>query len=101
MLAFGSKSVIYARRGPRRILADLREIHSIKTNTHHDKWIGRAGRIAWPACSSDVNPLDFCLLGPFKNHSVLAQIENEQVLHRRIFTPSHHSQLPWDGDLKG
>ncbi|KAJ4434255.1 hypothetical protein ANN_22805 [Periplaneta americana] len=32
-----------------------------------DRWIGRGGPIAWPPCSSDLNPLDFYLWGHLKS----------------------------------
>ncbi|EZA53536.1 hypothetical protein X777_07004, partial [Ooceraea biroi] len=32
-----------------------------------DRWIGRGGRISWPARSPDLTPLDFFLWGHLKN----------------------------------
>ncbi|EZA51396.1 hypothetical protein X777_09665, partial [Ooceraea biroi] len=32
-----------------------------------DRWIGRGGRISWPARSPDLTPLDLFLWGHLKN----------------------------------
>jgi hypothetical protein len=38
------------------------------------KWIGRDGPVAWPSRSSDLNPVDFYLLGRVKIKFTLHQI---------------------------
>ena len=39
-------------------------------NNYTNRWIGRRGPIAWPACSPDLNPLDFYLWGHLKDYHV-------------------------------
>jgi len=42
-------------------------------------WIGREGHINWPACSPNLNPLDFLVWGTLKNtvyNDILTRQEN-------------------------
>jgi hypothetical protein len=45
---------------------DGRQASAFLDVTYSDRWIGRNGPIPWPACSSDLNPLDFFLCGDLK-----------------------------------
>ncbi|EZA62612.1 hypothetical protein X777_10243, partial [Ooceraea biroi] len=40
---------------------------NILNESFPDRWIGRGGRISWPARSPDLTPLDFFLWGHLKN----------------------------------
>lgn len=52
--------------------------------THHNRWIGRGGPIAWPARSPDCNPLDYFLWGHLKSLIYRNPIPNVQVLRTLI-----------------
>ena len=49
-----------------------------------NKWIGRGGPIAWPARSTDLNPLDFHLWGQLKSIVYATSIEHAEILRNRI-----------------
>ena len=49
-----------------------------------NKWIGREGPIAWPACSPDLNPLDFHLWGHLKSIVYATSTERAEILRNRI-----------------
>ncbi|EZA48673.1 hypothetical protein X777_13179, partial [Ooceraea biroi] len=44
-----------------------------------DRWIGRGGRISWPARSPDLMPLDFFLWGHLKNE--VATVRGNTLLY--------------------
>lgn len=48
------------------------------------KWIGRAGTIAWPARSPDLTPCDFFLWGYLKSFVYQQRIENVDQLWQKI-----------------
>jgi hypothetical protein len=48
------------------------------------RWIGRGGPVAWPPRSSDLNPLDFFLLGYVKKIVYQVEIDDLQHLRARI-----------------
>jgi len=78
----------------------LCEMFSIKTNTQHDKRIGRAGPFAWPARSSDLSPLGFWLLERLETTAYKLQLKMNRHFTKAFLTPPNHSQPPWDGHLK-
>ncbi len=39
-------------------------------NAHFKNWIGRRGHVEWPACSTDLTPCDFCIVGVLKEQQV-------------------------------
>ena len=47
-------------------------------------WLGRAGPVAWPPRSPDLNPLDFYLWGRLKTLVYATEIPNVTVLQQRI-----------------
>lgn len=55
-------------------------------NENYRHWIGRGGRVAWPARSPDLNPLDFFFWGYMKSlvYNDRAAIANEEDLRQRI-----------------
>ena len=55
-----------------------------------NKWIGRGGRIAWPARSPDLNPLDFHLWEHLKSIVYATSIENAEILRNRIEQDFRH-----------
>lgn len=60
-------------------------------NVFPNHWIGRAGPVAWPPRSPDLNPLDFYLWGHLKNLVYSTPVETrEELLGRILF---HCEQL--------
>lgn len=49
-----------------------------------NRWIGRAGPIAWPPRSPDLNPLDYFLWGYLKHLVYSVPVENVQQLEQRV-----------------
>ncbi|EZA56036.1 hypothetical protein X777_04039, partial [Ooceraea biroi] len=61
-------------RGPRQWL-----------NIHYpDRWIGRAGPVAWPARSPDLTPLDFFAWGAIKQNVYERPVNDMNCLQKRI-----------------
>ncbi|EZA48500.1 hypothetical protein X777_12995, partial [Ooceraea biroi] len=56
---------------------------NILNESFPDRWIGRGGRISWPARSPDLTPLDFFLWGHLKNEVFLTRVLVS--LNRTIF----------------
>ncbi|KMQ82698.1 hypothetical protein RF55_22113 [Lasius niger] len=48
------------------------------------RWIGRAGPIAWPARSPDLNPLDYYLWGHLKSIVYKTSIDNVEIFRQRV-----------------
>lgn len=62
-----------------------REVRNYLNQAYPNRWISRAGPIAWPARSPDLNPCDYFLWGYVKNEVYQGDIvENEMVLWERI-----------------
>lgn len=53
-------------------------------NTRFTEWIGRGGRVAWPARSPDLTPMDFFLWGYIKNIVYSVECASEQEMKDRI-----------------
>ncbi|MBZ5796973.1 hypothetical protein K8353_43720, partial [Burkholderia contaminans] len=49
-----------------------------------NRWIGRRGRIEWPARSPDLTPLDYFLWGYLKSKVYVTRPENLEDLKARI-----------------
>jgi hypothetical protein len=62
----------------------IRAVRDVLNNTHHDRWTGRGGPIAWPPRSPDLNYLDFYLWEHLKIFVYAAAVDNEAALHHRI-----------------
>jgi hypothetical protein len=61
-----------------------RAVRAVLNNTHHDRWIGRRGPIAWPPRSPDLNPLSFYLWGHLNVLLYAAAVDNEEKRHFTI-----------------
>lgn len=53
-------------------------------NNRFSQWIGRGGRIAWPARSPDLTPLDFFLWGYVKNKVYSVECSSRDEMIERI-----------------
>jgi hypothetical protein len=58
----------------------LRTVRQHLNQTFGEKWIGRGGRVNWPARSPNLNPLDFWLWGHLKTLVYSESINDLQVL---------------------
>lgn len=50
------------------------------------QWIGRGGRVAWPARSPDLTPLDFFLWGHVKNIVYAVPCDTDEEMQQKIIT---------------
>lgn len=53
-------------------------------NATFDTWIGRGGRINWPARSPDLNPLDFFVWGVIKDRLYISPPTNIEDLRDKV-----------------
>jgi hypothetical protein len=61
-----------------------RTVRQYLTQVFCDQWIGRGGRVDWPARSPDLTPLDFWLWRLIKALLCSAPIPNLEVLDQRV-----------------
>lgn len=60
------------------------DVRAYLDQTFPDRWIGRAGPLAWPPRSPDLNPLDFYLWGHIKTSVYRTKPRNIDELKQRI-----------------
>lgn len=61
-----------------------RAVREHLNNEFHGRWIGRAGPIAWPPRSPDLNPLDFSIWGYLKSLVYATPVNDLPELRQRI-----------------
>jgi len=61
-----------------------REVRNFLTYRFVGQWMGRGGPHNWPARSSDVNPLDYCVWGWMKELGYSVKVVMRDALLDRI-----------------
>jgi hypothetical protein len=62
----------------------LRAVRCVLNSTHHDRWIGRGGPIAWPLRLPHSNPLNFYLRWHLKSLVYAAPVRNNLWMPVRL-----------------
>lgn len=79
-LVMGNDLIFQHDGAPAHFASDVRN----HLNARFPQWIGRGGRVAWPARSPDLTPLDFFLWGYIKNIVYAVECSSREQMKQRI-----------------
>lgn len=69
------------------------EVRDFLNQEQGRRWIGRAGPVAWPPRSPDLNPLDFFVWGYLKTEVYRTEVDTIDELRQRITTAADNLRM--------